>query len=120
NFFAAERMRGLSPGEIARSLAHEFGDRFIRVPMLAFFCTLFRRRVITEVGLLDERFGIGFGDDDDYCHRLLAAGYELAFVPGAYVVHHHRTTFRARFSDAEISAMQKANLEAFRRKHGIA
>jgi GT2 family glycosyltransferase len=119
NFFAAGRMRDLSPGEIARSLADEFGDRFIRVPMLAFFCTALRRRVFTEAGLLDERFGIGFGDDDDYCHRLLAAGYELAFVPGAYVVHHHRTTFRARFSDAEITVMQNANLEEFRRKHGI-
>jgi len=48
--------------------------------MLAFFCTMFRSVVFTEVGLLDESFGVGFCDDDDYCMRVRKAGYTMALV----------------------------------------
>jgi len=108
-----------SPAEVNRTLAERFGDLVVDVPMVAFFCTVFRKRVFRELGLLDTRFGMGLADDNDYCVRLLRAGYGVALVPGAYVVHHHRTTFRSIYSDAEISSMQNENLARFRLKHGI-
>ncbi len=116
---APEALRSGTAVEASRALAGEFGDAAVMVPMLAFFCTVFRKRVFSEVGLLDPRFGAGFGDDDDYCFRLRSAGYNLAFVPGAYVVHHHRTTFRTLYSEAEIAAMQHENYAKYRMKHGI-
>jgi GT2 family glycosyltransferase len=108
-----------SPADASETLARTFGELEVPASMIAFFCAVFRKRVFTEVGLLDPRFGAGLGDDDDYCLRLRNAGYGLAFVPGAYVVHHHRTTFRAIYSDEEIVAMQHENLEKYRTKHGI-
>ncbi len=108
-----------TPEEASRALAAEFGEAIVTVPMIAFFCTVFRKHVLSEVGLLDPRFGVGLGDDDDYCFRLRSAGYGLAFVPGAYVVHHHRTTFRSLYTDSKIAAMQYENYAKYRAKHGI-
>jgi len=108
-----------SPAAASRALAGHFGNRVMPASMLAFFCVVLQKRVVAEVGLLDPRFGAGLGDDDDYCYRLRAAGHALGFVPGAYVVHHHRTTFRALYSDDEIAAMQHANLARYREKYGV-
>lgn len=70
--------------------------------MLAFFCVLFRRTAIDEVGLLDEAFKtIYLGDDDDYCRRLHAAGYALAISTKTYVAHYSGT------SSSKISELDK-------------
>lgn len=82
--------------------------------MLAFFCVMIRRDVIARVGLLDESYGVGFGDDDEYCRRAEKAGYRLALVQDLVIPHHHRSTFRALYSDEEISRMQAAAMEKFR------
>ncbi|MEA2337315.1 MAG: hypothetical protein QOE82_1322 [Thermoanaerobaculia bacterium] len=116
---APESWGSAPPLEVSRALAAKFGDKVAPVSMIAFFCTVFRKRVFEEVGLLDPRFGAGLGDDDDYCFRLRGAGYHVAFVPSAYVVHHHRTTFRAVYTESEIAAMQRENLSKYRAKHGI-
>lgn len=85
--------------------------------MLAFFCTMFRSSVWQEIGLLNEVFGIGFGDDDDYCERIHNAGYDLALVQDLIIPHDHRSTFKAHFKDDEIEEMQKKNLDIFKKLH---
>lgn len=74
--------------------------------MLAFFCVMMRRDVFVTVGYLDEDFGVGFGDDDNYCARVQAAGYALMFVPEVCIPHNHRTTFKAVYSKEQIQEMQ--------------
>jgi GT2 family glycosyltransferase len=53
----------------------------------------FRRRAFEEIGGFDER--ARSGGDADICHRLRAAGWDLAYRPEAMVVHRNRTTLRA-------------------------
>jgi GT2 family glycosyltransferase/2-polyprenyl-3-methyl-5-hydroxy-6-metoxy-1,4-benzoquinol methylase/tetratricopeptide (TPR) repeat protein len=57
------------------------------------FCMLIRREVIDRIGLLDERFGIGTFEDDDYCIRAALEGYRLSIVRGAFVHHFGSATF---------------------------
>ena len=87
--------------------------------MLAFFCTMFRRSVIDEVGYLDERFGVGFGDDDDYCHQIKKHGYKLALVQDLVIPHHHRSTFKLLYSAEEIQSMQDRAMDMFFEKNNI-
>ncbi len=89
------------------------------VQMIAFFSTLFKTEVFNRVGLLDEQFGTGLGDDDDYSRRMIQAGYKILFVPGAFVHHHHRTTFKSLYDSNEISEMQRVNMDKFKMKHGL-
>jgi len=84
--------------------------------MLAFFCTMLRREVFETVGYLDPDFGVGFGDDDWYCHLAKQAGWKLALVRDLVIPHYHRSTFRALYDDQQIQAMQKEALALFKQK----
>lgn len=77
--------------------------------MLAFFCVMIRRDVFEVIGLLDEDFGAGFGDDDDYCWRLQQKGYQLGLVQDLLIPHHHRSSFKALYSWDEITVQQWEN-----------
>lgn len=87
--------------------------------MLAFFCTMFKREVFETVGLLDESFGVGFGDDDDYCKRCLDFGWELSLVQDLIIPHHHRTTFKTIYGEENIKVMQAEALKHYYDKHNL-
>lgn len=65
------------------------------VDYLSFFCVAIRRDVLRSVGALDERFGVGCFEDDDYCRRARQAGYNLKIVGRSWVWHEAHATFRA-------------------------
>ncbi len=85
--------------------------------MLAFFCTMFRREVFEKVGLLDESFGVGLGDDSDYCRRIHDAGYRLAYTPRIVIPHHHRSTFNTVYGIREVAKMKFVGVREF--KEGV-
>lgn len=61
---------------------------------LVFFCVLLRKSLIDQIGLLDEKYGIGNYEDDDYCLRALLSGYQLAVARSSFVYHHGSITFQ--------------------------
>ncbi len=60
------------------------------------FCMLIRRDVIDKVGLLDEKFDIGFFEETDYCKRAGVAGFKMARAKAAYVYHRESASFSMR------------------------
>lgn len=81
--------------------------------MLAFFCVMIRRDVIDTIGVLGEEYGVGFGDDDDYCLRAQQAGFQLALRTDLVIPHHHRSTFSELYSPEEISDSQWTNYATY-------
>jgi len=57
------------------------------------FCLLIKREVIEQIGYLDERFGVGNFEDDDYCVRARQAGYKLLIAMDCFVYHFGERTF---------------------------
>jgi len=47
---------------------------------LVFCCTMVRRKVFDEVGLLDEVFNPGGGEDTDFCIKTRSAGYKVHLI----------------------------------------
>jgi GT2 family glycosyltransferase/glycosyltransferase involved in cell wall biosynthesis len=54
-------------------------------------CMYVRREVIERVGLLDERYGMGY-EDVDWCLRAWQAGFRVLYFPSAQLVHHESVT----------------------------
>ncbi len=65
----------------------------LRVAAVAFFCAAMPRTVYETVGGLDERFGLGFFEDDDYCNRVREAGFSTAVAEDVFVHHHLSASF---------------------------
>lgn len=60
---------------------------------VAGFCVLIKREVFERVGELDERFGIGYYEDDDYCKRMLKAGYRIIIARDVFIYHEVGVSF---------------------------
>ncbi len=62
-------------------------------------CLCISRRVIEEVGGIDERFGVGNFEDDDFCLRVRAAGYRIYVCDDVFIHHFGSQTFAANKID---------------------
>jgi GT2 family glycosyltransferase/tetratricopeptide (TPR) repeat protein/2-polyprenyl-3-methyl-5-hydroxy-6-metoxy-1,4-benzoquinol methylase len=78
------------------------------------FCLLIRREAIERVGLLDERFGTGCFEDDDYSRRMLAAGYRAVIARDSFVHHFGSRTFAG--SGVDLGRLLNTNREVYRKK----
>ena len=78
------------------------------------FCLLIRRELIEEIGVLDERFGIGCFEDDDYCLMALRVGYRAVIARDAFVHHYGGRTFIG--SGVDFAAVMRENERKFRDK----
>ena len=102
---------------LQKKLSELFVDtRYVTVEKLAFFCTVFKRAIFDEIGLLDERFKEGYSDDMDFSMRMRQKGYDLVLVPAAYVEHYHQKTFLNIYSKKEASAMLHQNRKVLHEK----
>jgi N-acetylglucosaminyl-diphospho-decaprenol L-rhamnosyltransferase len=65
----------------------DFGhDRPADVDQPEATCLLLRRRVLDEVGPMDERFPLFF-NDVDWCRRIRTSGWRIVYLPEAIVAH---------------------------------
>ena len=71
----------------------EHRGQWFTAAKLSGFCLLMTRAVYDAVGGLDERFGLGFFDDDDLAVRARRAGFELAVAHDLFVHHFGSRTF---------------------------
>ena len=63
------------------------------LPTAAFFCVMFTRNVYERVGDLDEAFGRGFFEDDDYCRRIEQIGLRIVCAEDVFIHHHLSASF---------------------------
>jgi GT2 family glycosyltransferase/glycosyltransferase involved in cell wall biosynthesis len=65
----------------------------IDVPTAHGFCMLIKGEVLRRVGLLDERFGRGYGEENDFCARAADLGYRHVAAAGVLVQHSESASF---------------------------
>lgn len=80
------------------------------------FCMCIDRRVIEEIGGIDEGFGVGNFEDDDFCIRVRAAGYKIYVCTDSFIHHFGSKTFEANNVDWQTTMAR--NWIRFARKWG--
>ncbi|MCU0764953.1 MAG: methyltransferase domain-containing protein, partial [Burkholderiaceae bacterium] len=78
-----------SSAALDRYFAAENAGEAVEVPTAVGFCMFIRRDCLDEVGLFDaERFGRGYGEENDFCMRARATGWRHVLALDTFV--HHR------------------------------
>lgn len=83
----------------------------------AFFCVMLTRRAYEDVGPMDEAFGVGFFEDDDYCRRLEQKGYRVLCAEDVFVHHHLSASFNRLKAEAKQKLFEE-NKAVYERKWG--
>ncbi|HEY8019701.1 MAG TPA: glycosyltransferase [Thermoanaerobaculia bacterium] len=84
----------------AAAYARRHRGMIFDLPMLAMYCVAMRRELVDRIGPLDERFGIGMFEDDDFSHRVRAAGGRVVCAEDVFVHHWGRSSFGAMEAEA--------------------
>jgi GT2 family glycosyltransferase len=78
---------------IAAVVRERFRGQYRVLPQLGGFCLFVRRALIERIGYLDERFGLGCGEEDDFAYRAIRAGFTPLWVQESYVHHFGHCSF---------------------------
>jgi GT2 family glycosyltransferase/glycosyltransferase involved in cell wall biosynthesis len=86
------------------------GELIFEPQRLVFFCVMIRRDLWRHLAGLDEGYGSGNFEDDDFCLRARLAGYQLVVARNVFVFHHERATFNANYLDHDGLMMRNQEL----------
>ncbi len=89
------------------------------IPMTAMFCVAMRREVHARLGSLDEQFGIGMFEDDDYSARAHAAGLRVVCGEDVLVHHFGEASFGGLVSDGRYATLLDENRRRYEQKWGV-
>ena len=85
--------------EIARIAAEANAGQTIELPTAVGFCTYVRRDAIDAIGVLDQvAFGRGYGEENDFSRRAIAAGWSNLAAADVLVRHFGGVSFGAEKS----------------------
>lgn len=91
-------------------------NRHRRIPQrrIVGFCMLFRRELVERVGLLDESFGSGNFEDDDFCLRAELEGYRNVVAGDVFIHHAGSATFKG--NNMDFAEAMTGNMKLFNEK----
>jgi len=106
---------GWGPDQMAEVIAEVSQRQFPKVPLINGFCFAIKRSVIEAIGSFDEQaFPQGYGEENDYCLRAMAAGFLPAVADHAYVYHAKSRSY----THDRRQALAEIGQAALERKHG--
>lgn len=85
---------------------------------LAAFCWIEPRSVYQKIGGLDEIFGRGMFEDDDYCFRVKKAGLEILCTDDTFIHHYGGASFK-KIASQEYLDLFESNKKKFENKWKI-
>jgi GT2 family glycosyltransferase len=93
--------------------------RVADIHMLAMFCVAFRRGTYDQVGPLDEQFGIGMFEDDDYSLRIKKCNLRVVCAADVFVHHVGQAAFKELITNGSYDALFSENRRRFESKWNV-
>lgn len=88
------------------------------IGVLTMFCAAMRRSTYAAVGDLDEQFGMGMFEDDDYAERVRRAGLRVVCATDAFIHHFGEASFGRLVPSGKYGELYRVNQQRFERKWG--
>ncbi|MEG0630855.1 MAG: glycosyltransferase, partial [Christensenellaceae bacterium] len=108
-------MEGLSVDEMDKAF-QTIEPIYTVMPTGVGFCMAMSRQAINQIGLLDEQaFEKGYGEENDWCQRAIAAGYKNVMVENLFAYHKHGGSFLSDEKKRLIERNQKILQERYPR-----
>jgi GT2 family glycosyltransferase/Flp pilus assembly protein TadD len=98
----------------ARGFRERNRHRKIPLRRIVGFCMLFRRSLVDKIGLLDESFGSGNFEDDDFCLRATLLDFRNAVAGDVFIHHYGSRSFVGNAMD--VSSSLSGNRKIFAEK----
>ena len=90
---------GADPEPLVAALARAAVPTYPDLPTGVGFCLYVRRALIDAIGEFDSAFGLGYGEENDYCLRAAAAGFRNVLCEDAFVLHLGGSSFGEKRAD---------------------
>lgn len=90
-----------------------FENTYIEIPTGVGFCMGVNKELVDKIGMFDEIFGKGYGEENDLCQRAIKNGYKNIHVPNLFVYHKHGGSFPSE----EKKRLIETNLKTLNKKH---
>ena len=103
--------------ELSRQYVMRHRGYLFETQKLGFYCVAMRKEIMAKVGYLDEKFGLGMFEDDDFCVRAKKAGYRLMVKEGCFIYHKGSLSFKKVIAK-EYEELFNRNRQYFISKHG--
>lgn len=104
--------------DFARRRRADHAGKSFDIPVATMFCVAMTRATYETVGPLDEGFGVGTLEDDDYSQRVRQAGLRVVCAEDVFVHHFSQATFSQLYVTGEYGELQMRNRERYERKWG--
>lgn len=106
----------------AKSLKHYFHtdfdyDNSQSVDQVMGACFMIRKKLLEQIGRLDEKFYIWF-EEVDFCQRAVKAGWQVYYYADAQIVHHGAASFNQQLRLRKQINFNNSLLHYFRKHHG--
>ena len=95
--------------QFARAWSAQNADQTLPANRLVGFCLAFRRDVLDAIGGLDEKFGSGNFEDDDFCLRAKFAGFNSRIARSVFIHHTGSQTFKGAKIDYRDAMLRNWN-----------
>ena len=89
------------------------------IHMLAMFCLAMRRETYDLLGPLDEQFGLGMFEDDDYCVRSKSAGLRVICAADVFIHHFGQAAFKKLIDNGEYEKIFTENRRRYETKWNV-
>ena len=71
-------------------------DSVVLTPTANGFCMYIKKEAIQSVGFFDEIYGMGYGEENDFCMRLVRKGWKHVIDPSVYIYHKRSVSFSSK------------------------
>lgn len=105
--------------QFARDRAKRWDGQCADIHMLAMFCLAMRRDTFERLGPLDEQFGVGMFEDDDYARRAREAWLRVVCAADTFIHHIGQASFKTLIQQGEYDELFARNRRSYEQKWGV-